>query len=40
VATRSVAAWLVANELPRRVTFCCFDASVAAIYARTLARVR
>jgi len=40
VATRSVAAWLVANELPRVVTFCCFDASVAAIYERTLARVR
>jgi O-acetyl-ADP-ribose deacetylase (regulator of RNase III) len=38
IAVRSVAAWLVANELPRRVTFCCFREADAAIYRSVLAR--
>ena len=37
VAVRSVAAWLVANETPRAVTFCCFSARYAAVYQRVLA---
>ena len=32
VAVRSVAAWLVANELPRAVTFCCFREDDAGVY--------
>ena len=37
VAVRSVAAWLVANEAPRAVTFCCFSARDAEVYERVLA---
>ncbi len=37
VAVRSVAAFLVAHEAPRVVTFCCFSARDAEIYARVLA---
>ncbi len=37
VAVRSVAAWLVANEAPRVVTFCCFSTRDAAVYERVLA---
>ena len=37
VAVRSVAAWLVANEAPRAVTFCCFSARDAGVYQRVLA---
>ena len=40
VATRSVAAWLAANELPRRVTFCCFREDDAVVYRSVLARFR
>jgi len=36
VAVRSVAAFLVAHEAPRTVTFCCFSARDAEIYARVL----
>jgi O-acetyl-ADP-ribose deacetylase (regulator of RNase III) len=36
VAVRSVAAWLVANEVPRRVTFCCFRDADAEQYRRVL----
>jgi O-acetyl-ADP-ribose deacetylase (regulator of RNase III) len=32
VAVRSVAAWLVEHELPRAVTFCCFDEAGAEVY--------
>jgi len=32
VAVRSVAVWLVANELPRAVTFCCFREGDAGVY--------
>jgi len=38
VAVRSVAAWLAANDLPQRVTFCCFRDADAAIYETVLAR--
>jgi O-acetyl-ADP-ribose deacetylase len=38
VAVRSVAAWLVANDLPRRVIFCCFRDADAAVYRSVLAR--
>jgi O-acetyl-ADP-ribose deacetylase (regulator of RNase III) len=38
VAVRSVAAWLVANETPRTVTFCCFRDSDAEVYRSVLAR--
>lgn len=38
VAVRSVAAWLVANDAPSRVTFCCFSESDAAVYAAIIAR--
>jgi O-acetyl-ADP-ribose deacetylase (regulator of RNase III) len=37
VAVRSVAAFLVAHEAPRVVTFCCFSARDAEIYERVLA---
>ncbi|MCX5738317.1 MAG: macro domain-containing protein [Proteobacteria bacterium] len=37
VAVRSVAAFLVAHEAPRLVTFCCFSARDAEIYERVLA---
>jgi O-acetyl-ADP-ribose deacetylase (regulator of RNase III) len=40
VAVRSVAAWLAANALPDRVTFCCFDAATAGVYERVLGRFR
>jgi O-acetyl-ADP-ribose deacetylase (regulator of RNase III) len=40
VAVRSVAAFLVAHEAPRAVTFCCFSARDAEIYARVLASFR
>ena len=40
VAVRSVAAFLVAHEAPRVVTFCCFSAADAAIYERVLASFR
>lgn len=36
VAVRSVAAWLVAHETPRIVTFCCFSARDAEVYERVL----
>jgi len=39
VAIRSVGAWLVANEWPRRVTFCCFRESDAEVYRAQLARI-
>ena len=38
VAVRSVAAWLVANDAPSRVTFCCFADSDAAVYAAIIDR--
>jgi O-acetyl-ADP-ribose deacetylase (regulator of RNase III) len=38
VAVRSVAAWLVANELPRHVTFCCLASRAAELYAGVLER--
>jgi O-acetyl-ADP-ribose deacetylase (regulator of RNase III) len=37
VAVRTVAAWLVAHELPRRVTFCCLRDPEAGIYRALLA---
>ena len=37
VAVRSVAAWLVANELPRRVVFCCFRENDSRVYRRLIA---
>ena len=40
VAVRSVAAHLVAHDAPRAVTFCCFSARDAEIYARVLASFR
>lgn len=40
VATRSVAAWLAANELPQRVTFCCFRETDAETYRRALFALR
>ena len=39
VAVRSVAAWLVANELPQRVTFCCFREGDAGVYRALLERI-
>jgi O-acetyl-ADP-ribose deacetylase (regulator of RNase III) len=36
IAVRSVAAWLVANGLPSRVTFCCFRDADAETYRRIL----
>ena len=36
VAVRSVATWLVANELPSEVTFCCFREGDAGVYRRLL----
>jgi O-acetyl-ADP-ribose deacetylase (regulator of RNase III) len=39
VAVRSVATWLVANELPRSVTFCCFREGDAAVYQALLERL-
>jgi len=36
VAVRSVATWLVANDLPREVTFCCFREGDAGVYRRLL----
>ena len=38
VAVRSVAAFLVEHETPRRVTFCCFSGGDAAVYERVLGR--
>ena len=40
VAVRSVAAFLVAHEAPRVVTFCCFSARDAEIYERVVASFR
>ena len=37
VAIRSVAAFLVAHETPREVTFCCFSARDAQVYERVIA---
>jgi O-acetyl-ADP-ribose deacetylase (regulator of RNase III) len=37
VAVRSVGAWLVAHEWPRRVTFCCFRDGDAEVYRALLA---
>lgn len=37
VAVRTVAAWLVANELPHRVTFCCVRDAEAEIYRELVA---
>jgi len=39
VALRSVAAWLVASELPRHVTFCCFREADAELYRVLLGRL-
>jgi O-acetyl-ADP-ribose deacetylase (regulator of RNase III) len=39
VAVRTVGAWLVVHEWPRRVTFCCFRAEDAAVYRSELARL-
>ena len=39
VAVRSVAAWLVANALPRRVTFCCFREDDSGVYRMLLGRL-
>jgi O-acetyl-ADP-ribose deacetylase (regulator of RNase III) len=36
IALRSVGAWLVAHEWPRRVTFCCFRADDANVYRELL----
>jgi O-acetyl-ADP-ribose deacetylase (regulator of RNase III) len=36
VAVRSVAAWVVASELPERVVFCCFREADAAVYRALL----
>ena len=36
VAVRSVSAWLVANDVPRRVVFCCFRDADAETYRRIL----
>ena len=36
VAVQAVAEWLVAHDLPRSVTFCCFSASDAALYRARL----
>ena len=38
VAVGAVADWLAAHDLPEVVTFCCFDASDAALYRTRLAR--
>lgn len=38
IAIRTVAAWLVAHEWPRRVTFCCLHEPETALYRGTLAR--
>jgi len=38
VAVRSVAAWLVADDMPRAVTFCCFRESDASVYRAAVAR--
>ena len=40
VAVRSVAAFLVANEAPRAVTFCCFSARDAEVYERVVSSFR
>jgi O-acetyl-ADP-ribose deacetylase (regulator of RNase III) len=37
VAVAAVAAWLATHELPRTVTFCCFDATDARLYRERLA---
>jgi O-acetyl-ADP-ribose deacetylase (regulator of RNase III) len=36
IAVREVGAWLVANDVPVRVTFCCFRDSDADVYRRTV----
>ena len=36
IAVRSVSAWLVANDAPAGVTFCCFAARDAAVYERII----
>jgi len=36
VAVAAVAGWLAAHELPRTVTFCCFDAADARLYRERL----
>ena len=38
VAVGAVSAWLASHDLPRVVTFCCFDAADAARYRERLAR--
>ena len=38
VAVRSVAAWLVANKLPKTLVFCCFSPEDETIYRETLTR--
>jgi O-acetyl-ADP-ribose deacetylase len=40
VAVRSVGAWLVEHEWPRRVTFCCFRDQDAAVYTTQLSALR
>lgn len=40
VAVEAVSAWLAAHDLPRVVTFCCFDAADAARYRARLTNVR
>ena len=40
VAVEAVSAWLAAHDLPRVVTFCCFDAADAARYRARLMNVR
>lgn len=37
VAASAVSDWLAARDLPRTVTFCCFDAADAALYRERLA---
>lgn len=39
IAVRSVAAWLVTSEWPRRVAFCCLRASTADCYRALLGRL-
>ena len=39
IAVRSVAAWLIANDLPREVTFCCFREGDAGVYRAVLVRL-
>jgi O-acetyl-ADP-ribose deacetylase (regulator of RNase III) len=38
IAISAVSDWLVAHELPRTVTFCCFGAADAELFRRRLAR--